>query len=184
MPIPGIVASSISGSKAITGNYYSIATITATSGSISNFDFTSIPQTYTHLQLRILGQSSGAVAIDNLAMYFNNDTGSNYNTHYLSGNGATVAAGAFTSLGNFYIPSLFSGSSSGQFTGVVIDILDYTNTSKYKTVRTLSGFDANGSGSVTLCSASWQSTAAISRFTGATSFSISQYSSFALYGVK
>ena len=81
-----------------------------------------------------------------------------------------------------------NGASANVFGVGVIDILDAFNTSKYKTVRFLDGYDNNGSGLVALRSGLWQSTNAITDITvapenfGGTTYK--QYSTFALYGVK
>jgi hypothetical protein len=66
-----------------------------------------------------------------------------------------------------------------------MDILDYANTNKFKTTRTLTGSDLNGSGVVSLDSGSWRSTSAITSITfTARANLINTYSSFALYGIK
>ena len=68
----------------------------------------------------------------------------------------------------------------------VTDILDYTDTNKLTTVRTLGGYDVNGAGQFGLFSNLWNNTAAVStitlRIVGGTNFA--QYSEFALYGIK
>ena len=67
-----------------------------------------------------------------------------------------------------------------------MDILDYTNTNKNKTVRVLQGFDENGSGVVAFNSFLYSTnTNAITSLTLTSSgTSFAQYSSFALYGIK
>jgi hypothetical protein len=63
--------------------------------------------------------------------------------------------------------------------------LDYTNTNKNKTARSLWGYDANGSGYVGLYSGLWRNTSAINRIDYVpASGTFPQYSSFALYGIK
>jgi hypothetical protein len=67
----------------------------------------------------------------------------------------------------------------------VMDILDYANTNKYKTVKTIVGSDTNGAGAAELTSAYYGSTSTISSLTfSARDANLAQYSSFALYGVK
>lgn len=161
-----------------------IASTLLGAGGSTNVEFNNIPQTYTHLQLRIFGRSTLSASLDNLSMYFNNDTTNSYATHFLSGNGSSVSSGAFTSSPRFYIPSLFPAATSNQFAGTIIDILDYKNTNKYKTVRILSGFDASGSGAISLVSGLWMNTAAITRFNCETSLGIPQNSRISLYGIK
>jgi hypothetical protein len=69
------------------------------------------------------------------------------------------------------------------FGALVIDILDYTNTNKNTTIRSLGGYDANGSGYLQLESMLWNNTAAINQIVLGTG-GWAQYSSFALYGIK
>lgn len=168
-----------SGVAASTNSYESIATVTASGGETS-LSFSSIPSTYTHLQIR--GISSNASDQATL-MRFNSDTGSNYSWHVLYGNGTSAGAASGTSASVMYF--LYSSATSSIFGATVTDILDYASTSKYKTLRALSGNDTNGAGDMTLYSGLWQSTSAIN---GITIFPASgnfrQYSSFALYGIK
>ena len=89
----GILASSISGSKAVTNSYSSIATVTG-NGSASTLSFTSIPSTYSHLQIRGICRDARAVTIDTAYATFNSDTGTNYADHWLQGNGTAASAGA------------------------------------------------------------------------------------------
>ena len=45
----------------------------------------------------------------------------------------------------------------------IIDILDYTNTNKYRTTRSLTGYDKNGSGDVNSLSHLYRSTTAVTQ---------------------
>lgn len=162
---------------------FPIASITAPSGSISAFDFQNIPQTFTHLQLRVFGYSTLSASVDNLAMYFNNDVTNSYATHSLIGNGSSASSSGFVSEPRFYLPSVFPANNTAQFCSAIIDVLDYTNTNKNKTVRMLHGYDANGSGITGLGTGLWLSTNAINRFSGGTSANIAQFSRFDLYGI-
>ncbi len=154
MPILGIIASSKFGDV---GDYESIATVTVGSGGASNIEFTSIPSTYSHLQIRAIAKASGSNF--NPKMQFNNDTGTNYSWHYIYGDGSTATAGAGATQAFIY-NSIISTNAS-MYNGFVIDILDYANTNKYKTTRELSGQDRNGSGEIALWSGNWRSTSAI-----------------------
>ena len=165
-PILGIYASQISGHLVPPNSYASIQTVTVGSGGASSITFSSIPSTYTHLQIRGIAQSAATTFIEDGKIQFNGDTGSNYIRHALMGNGASVAAYSTSSTG-ILVDAMVSGTVSGTaniFADSVIDILDYTNTNKNKTMRMLSGYDANGSGSVRLTSSAWFSTAAINIF--------------------
>ena len=168
-----------------------IATTTVGSGGTSYVEFTSIPSTYTHLQVRILSRSpySATVEFDSLTLRVNGDTGSNYSYHGLRGNGSAASADANSSVAFTKLAEQVDDAyGSSIFTGVVIDLLDYANTSKYKTFRSLGGADTNGAGTVALYSGLWQSTSAVTslRFYSGTGLArgFNQYSSFALYGIK
>jgi hypothetical protein len=179
-PLIGIIASS-GGAAASASSYESIATTTVGSGGSSSVTFSSIPSTYTHLQIRCL--TGDSIAQDNSGlMYFNSDTtNTNYRMHYLDGNGSAVGAGSLAAPYVIWYPG-----KSPNFGITIIDILDYTNTNKNTTCRALNGFDANGSGTVDLISSLWLNTAAITSITldAGGSALWQQYSSFALYGIK
>jgi hypothetical protein len=172
--------------SAVENSFFSIETINPT-GSTNTVTFSNIPQTYTHLQLRLLVRDARAVTINTLNMRFNGDTGSNYSIHGTEGSGASASSfnatsQAVTNTGNNAGASL----ASNIFSVHIIDILDYANTNKFKTHRTFYGVDGNGSGYVGMHSGNWRSTNAITSidfFTNA-SPNFSNYSSFALYGIK
>jgi hypothetical protein len=168
-------------------SYESISTVTVGSGGAATITFSSIPSTYKHLQIRWLARDNFASDASDLNMRFNSDSGANYVWHQLVGDGSTAAAYASTSQTSMRA-GFVAGSTAGAniFAATVLDLLDYANTSKNKTVRNLGGFDKNGSGSVGLQSGLWMSTAAITQIdlTPRVGTSFSQYSSFALYGIK
>ena len=166
------------GVAASTTSYESIATSTVGAGGSATVTFSSIPQTYTHLQVRAYYSRSSAA---NGSMYFNSDTtSSNYRSHYIEGNGASVSAGTVTTYSGIY--SFVANTTWG---GAIIDILDYTNTNKNKVAKILTGMDANGSGYIDFNSGIWLNTSAITSITcNAIGGNFPQYSSFALYGIK
>lgn len=188
-PMLGIMASSISGSKANTNSYESIQTTTLSS-SQATITFSSIPATYKHLQIRFIARDSDTGStFDYTTLQYNGDTSTaNYTYHVLSGNGATAAgSGGGTGIINYNVGGyIVAGGATASVFGVgVIDILDYANTSKYKTTRTLSGWDKNGAGSVGLSSGLWLSTSAISSIViGSQAGNLVTYTQFALYGIK
>jgi len=169
------------------GAYDSIATASPSAGT-SYIDFTSIPSTYTHLQIRGIARSNDASAGNNLGIYarFNSDSGSNYAFHFLTGNGSTAGAAALASQTEMFWNAVNprGGDTANVYSANVIDILDYANTNKYKTVRTLSGDDLNGSGVVRLNSALWMSTAAVSSIRIFMEGNFAANSQLALYGIK
>jgi hypothetical protein len=191
-----MIANSIAGALSLdsvsTTSFESIATATGT-GSSGTITFSSIPATYTHLQLRWIAQSNRATyADDDFNIRFNSDASSNYAWHTMWGNGASTFAGASASQ-TLITCRNGSGSTAISYTmGVgILDILDYANTNKYKTTRFLGGDDVNGTvagygGNAVLASGLWQSTSAISSIsiTNGSATNWTSLTSISLYGIK
>jgi hypothetical protein len=172
------------------GDFEQIAS-TVVSSPVSSVTFSSIPATYKHLQIRTMSKDSGTgTGFPNIVASLNGDTTyTNYRSHYLQGNGSTGGAGTVQASGYYCLIGNVVTSNAGRanmFSGSVIDILDYAQTSKYKTVRTLFGEDVNGSGEVGIVSSVWMDTDAV--YSVAISLQAGtnfvQYSSFALYGIN
>jgi hypothetical protein len=186
-PIIGIMASQ--NYPRVTNSYESIATVTVGAGGASSISFSSIPSTYTHLQIRgILRESDTNTGAGALWMQVNGDTGSNYAWHRAWGNGSTATAGAGSSTTWSLVGiNSRSGNGSNIFGATIIDLLDYSLTTKYKTFRALSGEEANSSNGYSgIHSGLWLNTNAISSITlyPSATYSWTQYSQLALYGVK
>jgi trimeric autotransporter adhesin len=164
--------------------YESIATATPNGTDVT---FSSIPSGYKHLQVRIIARTTrNDASVDTVYFRFNGDTGNNYNVHTLSGNGSTTSAAHYSAptvlWGPFSTPT--AQSSANMFSASVIDILDYTNTSKFTTTRTLGGTDTNGSGSANYFTGLWKNTAAITSIRFFAEGNYVNGSHFALYGIK
>ena len=179
------------GAAASTSSYESIATATVT-GSSATITFSSIPSPYKHLQLRILARGTANGGADPLILFMraNSDTGSNYANHRLVGNGSTVTAGGSASETRMQ-PAIYadSGYPANVYGAIIIDIHDYSSTTKNKTVRSISGVDDNlgtVNSRLNLRSDLWMNTAAITTLTlennGGDNFNSN--STFALYGIK
>ena len=184
----------IGNSPFIPTDFESIATVTVGSGGSSFAEFTSIPSTYKHLQIRMFSrytgyQNSGAPVY----LQFNSDTGSNYSLHRLLGyaNLSETGISASAAANQTYMQAGYTtggSTTTNMFSIQTTDILEYANTNTYKTIRTLNGYDSNtdtGYRSAGIYSGSWRSTSAITSikiFPDTDSWA--QYSSFALYGIK
>jgi len=196
MPILGITASSIL--KVPPTAFESIASATGT-GSSGTITFSSIPSTYSHLQIRILSKvTATGVASYPATLRLNGATGSIYAEHFLYGDGAAAGASAGNSpsttsiaLWKISASSKTSSPNMADIMGVtIIDIHDYASASKNKTVRYFTGVDTNSSVAnasyVTLGSGLYAATTAVSSIDiitdGGTNFTTS--STFALYGIK
>ena len=183
-------------------DYESIATVNISTNT-DTITFSSIPSTYTHLQLRAITRStynSTNIGASQYKIQFNSDTGANYSYHILTGNGSGgsgASSAAFTSRNQ--IPGNQPWSNPGSFgagtvlSPVIIDILDYRNTNKNKTIKMYEGFEANSTSNnqfFTLLSGAWYSTSAITSITldaTAGAFSDGPFGAntqWALYGIK
>ena len=172
-----------SGVAVSASSYESIATTTVGGGGLSSVTFSSIPATYTHLQIRGIGSFSG----DNESrIQVNGDTASNYAWHQLLSNYA--GSGSVSASAGASVTFIKGAVSYDQFSPFIFDILDYANTNKYKTIRTLSGTNNNSTGTnsyVRFSSGLWMNTNAISSVTiFPVSGNFAQYSQLALYGIK
>jgi len=180
---PGGLGAASAASNSVTpyDGYESIASFTLGSAT-STVAFSSIPSTFTHLQIRVLASTS--VADRYFKMQYNSDTASNYNYHYLTGNGSSAGAGAVASAS--WVTAGFGPNSTTFFGTSVIDILDYKDTNKFKTNRNLEGADMNGAGGyVGISSGCWRSTSAISSITlSPSSGNFNANSVFELYGIR
>jgi len=182
-----VVALFNAGAAAAAGDFQSIATVTVGSGGAANVEFTSIPGDFDHLQIRVLARGTNASASIYQKIQFNSDTSSIYADHYILGDGASASAGASTNAAFIGVGSTAGANASANIFGtIIIDLLDYADNNKYKTIRNLEGFDVNGSGGyVMLTSGLWRNTSAVTSIKLTPSAgNYAQYSHFALYGIK
>lgn len=154
--------------------------------STQNVTFSSIPQGYKHLQLRVVARdATNAAGNTSGFMRFNGVTTSSYTQHGLNSGGSTPSSfgssSAQTAMYAGLIPSNSGGTS--QFAGLIIDILDYTSTSKNKTMRSFSGI-SGASTDVGLYSGAYLSTSALSQIDFYTTNGFVSGSRFSLYGVR
>lgn len=185
MSVTSAKTGSTSLSLALENNFMEpIASTLVGAGNTSAIIFNDIPQTYKHLQIRYTNRN--VAASDATLLNFNGDvTGTNYAKHQLRGSGSAVTAVGQANIVPELPTSPYLGITASVYNGVILDILDYSNTNKNKTLRSLGGYDANGSGYIWLTSGLWQNTnAIISIKIYAESGDIAQHSRFSLYGIK
>ena len=159
--------------------YTPIATQTLGSAA-SSVTFSSIPQTYTDLVLILnLKSVSGSTAYPRIQ--FNSDSGSNYSTTYVTGNGTTATSGRTTnSLG--YITG-FTVESSTEFNfNDICNIQNYSNTTTKKTTLVRCN---NAAGHTEAMVNLWNNTAAINTIDLINvNANFATGSTFTLYGIK
>ena len=134
MLIPlGILASAGGGGAAME----LISTVNGT-GASTTITFSSIPATYSHLQIRWTSRSSGAAQI---AYFRINGSTSTHYTHWLQGDGTGASSTALGGQNSIWINGGITPSSgaASAHTAAIVNILDYANTNKVKTVRYFAG---------------------------------------------
>lgn len=163
--------------------YTPIATTTLSSAA-SSITFSSIPSTYTDLRLVVYVRQDNNAANDSLRFRFNSDTGTNYSRTNLTGDGTTAASTRQTNNDEIdtvaYVPG--TSAAAGLFAVSTTDILNYSNTTTYKTclIRT-SNATAGTAATVGL----WRSTAAINTiFMRVSGFNMTAGTIATLYGIK
>jgi hypothetical protein len=170
------------------GAYELIATQLITANT-ADLTFTSIPQTYKHLQIRYVARGNNNVT--NLRFRLNGDTGANYATHSLFGTGSGVFSDEITSTTRMFTSEFpHDGVPANIFGAGVFDFLDYSSAAKNTTMRGIAGQDsANDSlfPRIRLRSAAWFNTAAVTSLTVFTDSGTGRFvsgSRFSLYGIK
>lgn len=164
----GIWAASGAGGGGAGTDFQLISTQVLT-GSAASVTFSSIPGTFRHLQVRMTMKDSNAGSTMDAGYFtFNGDTTTaNYALHYMDSNGS----GFNTQYANTYVNSIRSVATSlftsSAHSAHIMDIVDYSQTTKYKTTRILGGAGPSiySAQSVSLTSGLWMNTAAITSLT-------------------
>jgi hypothetical protein len=160
---------------------------TVGSGGAANVTFTSIPQTFTHLQVRISGRGGNTSFSQGLSAYVqvNGDgTSANYYNHATFGEGASANPTFSLSAGTLSLQQVLADTSAtaGIFGSAVFDILDYTS-NKRKVCKVVGGWDKNGAGRAAVGSGVWIVTDAITQVLVATDGTLGEGTRVDLYGI-
>ena len=161
--------------------------------------FSSIPATYEHLKLRVsIREETSAADRSAFGIQFNGDTAANYSgVHSIQGLGNSAGVSNWSDADVtdlIYINYALVGGNSPAtyYSSAVVDILDYRNANKNKTVSYIGGWGGaaatpNPRGAVCLGSDFWDSTAAITSLSiiGSpyASLDFARGSEFTLYGI-
>jgi hypothetical protein len=140
----------------MTSTYEKIATTTLGSNTAS-YEFTSIPQTYTDLVI-IIGNATTTVNTDGALLGFNGVTTSQYSYTYIYPSGGSVLSTRQANMPystNYLNTASLSDTAPSQ---IIINIMNYSNTTTYKTSLTRPGSAPNGTEAWVHL---WRNTAAI-----------------------
>ncbi len=179
---------------------FPIASFYGSSAAFANLTFNNIPQNFAHLQLRISSRStfnpgSNADYQGGLYLDFNYPSvAGDYGWgHYTLGVGSgTGFSGSFNQTASTVLNFVdgggpFANQLANVFEVCILDILDYSSTTKLKTVRQQTGTDlngtSNGTGRVGMMSGYYNKTNAISSMRLNTDGNFAQFTRIDLYGI-
>jgi hypothetical protein len=167
----------------MTTSITAIASSTVGAGGAASVTFSSIPQTYTDLLIKVSlrnARSAGEAEV----RWTVNGSSTSYQNRLLQGNGTAASGGSYaTTL--FYSGEINAATSTANtFGSADIYIPNYTS-GNYKSVSAESVSENNSSGAfATMTAGLWSNTAAITSITFAYGIDWLQYSTFTLFGIK
>lgn len=169
--------------------YYQIATVTPTGA--ANYTFSSIPQGYDHLQIRVWGKDTRSPVYSGLSMQFNGDTANNYWYAYPEIDQRAGAPWLYydanTSVAQMHqIPG--SSDTTNYWGSGWTTIYNYSSTDRHKNVISVGGYRSTGDGSYegfTVQSGSqWRNSNAITSIKISGSNNWESGTRLSLYGIK
>ena len=189
MLLLGVLAAQAEAAAPAVASDYDLLETEILTGSQASVTFSSLNSTYgstyQHLQLRLVTRQNAAGS-EPFGIRFNGDTSSSHTMHGLYGDGSS-ANSRYEAANDAFDRIAYSGNSdvADGFGATIIDILDAFETTKYTTVRALSG--ETSSNYITLTSGVYLKTNAIDsiliqKFTGSADYYTG--SRFSLYGLK
>lgn len=161
----------------------SIATWLSGNGTSQAITFSSIPQTYSHLQLRCFFQTT--TEGQSPVLRANGDSGANYTRAFFRSNSSSTSSN--NSTGTTFMANLFpNGTQVSNLPNIaIIDIYDYSSTTKWKTAKNYNFNQKKSTGTSMFVyeSGLWMSNSAITSL----SFDAYPYTNetvVALYGIR
>lgn len=166
--------------------YTLISSVTVGAGGASSIDFTSIPATYTDLQLVVSARENLAATSAIIYIRFNSDTGANYSRRRLIGDGSAASSASATGETALYLSAAATGTTAtaNTFGNASLYIPNYAgSTAKSSSADTV--IENNATTAYAILQANlWSGTAAISTITLTGDANFLQYSTAYLYGIK
>ena len=169
--------------------YQLISSVTVGSGGSATIDFTSIPQTYTDLLLKLSVRGTVAGSHQGGAqMIFNNSTASNYSFLNLRGSGFTTpGSGSASSVAFIRVTNNHptAGNTASTFGNSEVYIPNYTSSNAKSTSEDNVEENNTSESYAQLVAGLWSLTNAITRITLTSEATLfAQYSTACLYGIS
>jgi hypothetical protein len=193
MLIPFGILSAAGAGGVAEGTYELISTtvLGSTTASVTFSNLGDYASTYKHLQIRLAARTDRATfAIDAIALSYNGDTtDGNYNRHFLEGNGSSATS--YSSNDRWFGLITGSQAAANSFGAGCLDILEFSSSSKFKTLRASTGFVSPAAGGVSgtfvnFAGSAWRNTAAITSIalTSGLGNNFISGSRFSIYGIR
>lgn len=163
--------------------YTPIATTTLANSTTAVVTFNSISGSYTDLVI-VVGNLVTQQANQTIGIYFNGST-SGYSYTYLNGNGSSASSGRATSA-NKINAGFTAGTSTSNPSTLLVNVMNYSNSTTYKTALLRLSQERNGSGEVDAIVGLYPSTSAITSLSFALNDSSSYFTNgtvFTIYGI-
>lgn len=161
-----------------------LGSVNVGAGGASGIDFTNIPSNFQHLRLYVFARTVQTYSQDESYITFNG-TSSNYDSHFFYGTGSSFGIDSPTYTTVIFVGRVpANGATANIFSHAIIDILDYSNTNKAKSVKFLSGYNVNTSGFVHVGTGIWNDLSVINSVRFRSNPNLIQYSSAHLYGIE
>lgn len=149
--------------------------------------FNNIPSNFSHLQIRCFQRGTRSFNAEQLYIRFNGDGGNTYSYHYFYTPGSGVSAFGIGNTNVIFVGEFPAALESANIYSVaIVDIFDYSNTTKAKTLKSIHGYDNNNgtrNQNAWLGSGTWNNLAAINSITILSNGPFSSDSRFSLYGI-
>ena len=165
-------------------NTFTLVEAKSLSTAVASVTFSSIPQIYTDLVLKISARQGSENAH---SFRFNGDSGNNYSHQILGTDGSSASSALTTGAPQIVARGINpGGATANTFGNLEYYIPNYTNTSYYKTVSVDGVNETNATEIYSgLVAGIWNSTSAVTSIEIlARAGNLVQYSTFYLYGIK
>jgi len=169
-----------------TTTYKKIAVVEVGAGGAANIEFTSIPQTYTDLVLKLSARSTNSNHSNNCTVEFNGSGGTAYSVRFLYGDGSAASSAARAGVAKADIGyNSANAATANTFGNIELYIPNYAGS----TNKSFSSDGVAETNATTVLSGLfaglWSNTAAITslKIIDYDGFNLTQYSKATLYGI-
>lgn len=168
-----------------------IASVKITNNSTTTLDITNIPATYTDLMIIGNVRINADYRFPSHSLYFNGTGATGWSETTMYGDGASMASSRVNSPSICYglqfvynIGPVGSIVTENVFSSFIINILNYTSTTTYKTAIGRLAGDGVGMGNTSLVTGLWSNTAAINQIRLEVQGTMKYGSTYTLYGIR